>query len=395
MQPAPAQSRPEPVQRGQHRGDRVRLPGVGEHGDGRVVVHPDGDRPGPGQRVDQHGVRRARRVRGAVGPQHEYDERAVRFHPGLPQPDPRLWPVTLTGGDPGQRVVGDRPGHRDALPPPGPVERGDRRQLPDGVDRLGPRAAGIVAGGRLRRHQPALRARRARRGRDEQVPSGGDREPSGGEEGRDDGVPVVVGQWGTGEQPAAGRQDPAGQAGTRGHRAGQLGERRTARERVEQAPVPPERVCEPVAAGRGQRADDRLRDRSERHVDRYRDQHEAVPAAGVDDVVRDLLEHRLARDERGRPGPRDSRDEPLGIGRRPPPHQAGHDQLASAEVARRVRQVRRVDPAHRTVQIRRGAVQHAQPQLTAVHQLGEQHWRNLQPSGQGTATIRHGGAFYP
>ena len=106
---------------------------------------------------------------------------------------------------------------------------------------------------------------------------------------------------------------------------------------------------------------------------RHLEQRQAVPAAGVDDVVRDRAEQRVAGGQRGRARLRRSRRRTARCRRAAAPDQPGQHQLAAGQVLARVEQVRGADPAQRLLQRVVVAVQQPKVELRSVEQVPQSH----------------------
>ena len=81
-------------------------------------------------------------------------------------------------------------------------------------------------------------------------------------------------------------------------------------------------------------------------------QRDLVPPAGLEQVVRDRAEQRLAGQDRGRAPLGRRGDEGLAVRGAAAPDQAGEDELAAAEVVARLEQVGGDEPADRTARAR-------------------------------------------
>ena len=348
--------------------------------------------------VVEHRPGHLRQVRPSRELRHGDRQRRLPADPRLTQPHLRLGLAAGAPLDQADGLVGDVPAGPQPLVPAGAVERGDDRELADGVGDIGlpgrpdaldhdePRGHPL-AERRAHRERPSTARRCRRRGADDR------RQPVGGEEGAGDPVQVLRRQRprSADDRTAGGREDAAGQAGLRADEADQLVQAAALGDRLQQLALAVQRGGELRPAPGGDAADDELGEGREGHVLGHRQQRQVVAAAGLDHVRWHAVEHRLAGGEGHRSGGGAGRDEALRVLRGAAPHQAADDQLTAGEVAPGVGQVGGVDPAHRPVERPRVAVVQPQVELRRTEQLPQHHWRNVQPGPAIGPDFRSGG----
>lgn len=182
------------------------------------------------------------------------------------------------------------------------------------------------------------------------------------------------GQRGTGARdlPAGGREHPGLEVEVGAEQVEDHLGAAARRSRGHQPAVPVDDRRQVPGALAGHLADHVLRDRCERDGLVDGEEWQPVPQTGLDQIVRDVAELRLARREPGDTGARQDPYEGLRVRRAPVPGQTRQHQLAARQVAAGVPQVGGHHAPDRTVQLVVAAEQ-PQAQRVGVQQCAQPH----------------------
>ncbi len=259
----------------------------------------------------------------------------------------------LLGPVPGVRLDGQQPVGQHGLADVagglrGAARRADREQGVGGAaqeDAVGGAAAG-AGGGQVLRRQPS--ARLGRQGRSADL--------------------------GIGDQPAGGGEDPGPQVQVRAEQVEDHVRAAARRARGHHPAVPVDHRREVAGPLAGDLPHDVLRDGRERHRLVDREEREAVPCAGDDQVLRHVAQLGLAGRQRGHALLHQNPHERLRVRGVPAPGQAREHQLAARQVAAGVAEIGGHHTAHGAVQLVLAA-QQLEAQRVRLQQCAQPHAR--------------------